>query len=533
MSESLAVDLTGLDRQEATRSPVEAGDTFVGKDILELVSVSMYVEPLTLYREYVQNAVDSIDMAVDQGLLGTKEDGEVYISLSQSTRTILIRDNGAGVSNKDFMSVMLSFGGSSKRGTEARGFRGVGRFSGLGYCQKLIFRSKATGDRKAMESIWDGRRLKRLLASQSDALGISDLVHEVVEFYEYETGGSEDSFFEVELQGVVRLGSDKLLSEERVGSYLSQCAPVPYSDDFPHRSELEPILEAYGICPGYTIELEGDFLPRKKIFRPYRRNFSLTDTLFDELSEPKVFELSGLDGEVSAVGWLFGQSYKGLIPARHNIRGVRVRAGNIQVGGESLLCEAFPEPRFNSWAVGEVHIVDRRIRPNGRRDNFDINPHWVELNNQFAAHAKEVARLCRKNSAERNTVKQFETLLEKASVDYDALESGVFSKSQTKSLKESVNGSLVRAERMLGSSRLRDETAKKLWNSLDKAKKSMGLLETDDGLTSDIFDAIPKHKAPAVREVFDLLYECAPNKVVATTILEKICDAYRARYGDG
>ena len=40
----------------------------VGKDILELLSSSMYVDPMTIYREYIQNAADAIDEAVDQGL---------------------------------------------------------------------------------------------------------------------------------------------------------------------------------------------------------------------------------------------------------------------------------------------------------------------------------------------------------------------------------------------------------------------------------------------------------------------------------
>ncbi len=35
----------------------------VGKDILEILSSAMYVDPLTIYREYVQNAADAIDEA--------------------------------------------------------------------------------------------------------------------------------------------------------------------------------------------------------------------------------------------------------------------------------------------------------------------------------------------------------------------------------------------------------------------------------------------------------------------------------------
>ena len=41
------------------------GPFTVGKDILELLSSSMYVNPLAIYREYVQNAVDAIAIGMN------------------------------------------------------------------------------------------------------------------------------------------------------------------------------------------------------------------------------------------------------------------------------------------------------------------------------------------------------------------------------------------------------------------------------------------------------------------------------------
>ena len=41
----------------------------IGKDVLELVSSAMYVDPLTIYREYLQNAADAIDDAHAAGTL--------------------------------------------------------------------------------------------------------------------------------------------------------------------------------------------------------------------------------------------------------------------------------------------------------------------------------------------------------------------------------------------------------------------------------------------------------------------------------
>ena len=37
--------------------------------MLELVSSAMYVDPLTVYREYIQNAADAVDSARAAGLL--------------------------------------------------------------------------------------------------------------------------------------------------------------------------------------------------------------------------------------------------------------------------------------------------------------------------------------------------------------------------------------------------------------------------------------------------------------------------------
>ena len=50
-------------RRSAAEKPWEPLTTqiVVGKDILDLLSSSMYIDPMAIYREYVQNAADAID----------------------------------------------------------------------------------------------------------------------------------------------------------------------------------------------------------------------------------------------------------------------------------------------------------------------------------------------------------------------------------------------------------------------------------------------------------------------------------------
>ena len=68
----------------------------IGKFTLESLTSGLYVSPLDLYREYVQNAADSIDEALEQGILKKGEE-KISITVSESERIIKISDNGTGV----------------------------------------------------------------------------------------------------------------------------------------------------------------------------------------------------------------------------------------------------------------------------------------------------------------------------------------------------------------------------------------------------------------------------------------------------
>jgi len=60
----------------------------------------------------------------------------------------------------------------------------------------------------------------------------------------------------------------------------------------------------------------------------------------------------------------------------------------MQIGTDRIFEHLFEEPRFNGWCVGEVHILDSRIVPNGRRDYFEPSPHLRNLENQLGAIAQ-------------------------------------------------------------------------------------------------------------------------------------------------
>lgn len=46
-----------------------------------------------------------------------------------------------------------------------------------------------------------------------------------------------------------------------------------------------------------------------------------------------------------------------------NIKGLRLRKGNILVGDKTTLNSIFKKPRFNGWFQGEIFIFDTYIVP--------------------------------------------------------------------------------------------------------------------------------------------------------------------------
>src|ERR1700684_2915492 len=119
------------------RECIDLEDIRIGKDVIEILTSGMYVSPVTIYREYIQNAADSIDAARSEGILSSRSRGRVAVELDHATRSERIRDNGVAIAASAALSTLLSVGASPKRGTQARGFRGVGRLSGLAYCREI------------------------------------------------------------------------------------------------------------------------------------------------------------------------------------------------------------------------------------------------------------------------------------------------------------------------------------------------------------------------------------------------------------
>ena len=313
----------------------------VGKNFLENLTVAMYENSFTVYREFVQNAADSIDKAIASGL-ADPEEFYIDISIEYSKRKICVYDNACGIPMHLFKKKMLDVADSDKDRDTEKGFRGIGRLAGLGYCDKLIFRTTARGEDKEAIITWDGVKLKEIVDDPMQHPSSEELIDTITEI-EYQPADMEDHFFEVIMEDVI-FESDDLLDEEQVIKYLQAVSPVPYANYFIFSSKIQDFANENNFkIDEYTISVNGN-----QLFKPYKtilyEGTSDNSKPYDEIKDVAFEIFKGADGKPIAWMWYGIAKYEKQIQAVYR--------------EEDKLKELKPEDRLKQRQVVIKPLID-------------------------------------------------------------------------------------------------------------------------------------------------------------------------------
>ena len=489
-------------------------NVFIGKDILRLLTKAMYDEPLTTYREYIQNSVDAFDSVSSDSRC---ENAKIVISHDLFNRSITILDTGPGIPNKKFHSLMTSIGWSEKTHAPLRGMWGTGRLVGLAYCRNLVFRTKHRQEGVINKIIWDGQQLMQILSDHNES-ELSATIEAITNISSEVVDVDEPSFFEVQLNGVVRHGNDVLFNDNAVRDYISQVAPVPFDKQTPFHIRIKEFLSPYVDISGYEIFLNDDGCP---ISRPYRKKFNCSMTLQDEFTDVEFFKVESNSVQPIAVGWLLHHSYLGAIKATPSIRGFRMRMGNIQIGDERVLASIFPEERFNSWTVGEVHIIDKRIRPNGKRNGLEESAHVRDVRSRLVSMVgRHVARKCRENSSIRHQARVTVGQLKDFEANLSAIQTGLMSEGMSENVLDRIERELINIEaRLSGCS---SDTTSDILVQRDNLIQQLRNVKISGREKSQKLSKLPKTHQRLVNYIADLIFENAETHIAAKELLVKL-----------
>ena len=375
-------------------------EIIIGKHTLESLTSGMYADPYVVFREYIQNSTDAIDYAYKKGLLNQNED-RIDISLIPAERKIIIEDNGIGIHSTRVENTLISIGNSKKSSENERGFRGIGRLSGLSYCSKLIFETSYPNEAIETRIVFDAKKLSNLLLSDSKTdVSVVDVLQKV---YTINTSVSlsETHFFRVIMEGVSELSG--LNEFEGVYDYLSQNVPVPYSPDFSWGKEIVERIKNEYIVNEYNVYLSFG-LQTIPVYKPYKNDFLVDKgkNLFDHITDISIIKTHNCYGQLTSIGWLAKTNYLGSIYDKA-IKGIRVRKGNILIGDNQTLNVVFKDARFNGWSIGELFVIDSQLVPNARRDNFEKNPAFFSFQEQLMTIASTITKEIRATSIKRNS----------------------------------------------------------------------------------------------------------------------------------
>lgn len=479
-------------------------DIIIGKHTLESLTSGMYSDPYVVFREYIQNSVDSIDVAIKQKIISKGTD-RIEIRISPADRMIFIEDNGSGISAEKAEKTLISIGNSQKSSDNSRGFRGIGRLSGLSYCSKLIFETSCIGEKQGTRIEIDAQKLADLLAENSgDDTTVVDVIQKVYLCNTY-TETDSNHYFRVIMKGVD--GASGLLSVSEVEDYLSQNVPVPYHPEFTWGKEIVKRLRTEKYYePKYNIYLSfGN--ETKPVYKPYRNEFLVdkSKNISDRINDISIIKIQQPEGRILAIGWLAKSNYLGSIYDK-SIKGIRIRKGNILVGDNQTLNVVFKDARFNGWSIGELFAIDSKLIPNARRDNFEKNPAYFLLYEQLMTIASGITRDIRNASLSRNA--ELAHALEKAEkvkeFANDALENGI-----TSSQKQQIHQQLSKTQGAIIQSQINDDAAfldqEKAFEELDM------LLGSIQGATEfkslNLSDALSKTEKKILERVFKIILQ--------------------------
>lgn len=507
----------------------------IGAFVLETLTTGMYTNPLDSIREYIQNASDAIITAKRFKQLKNNE-GIILVTLDPEKRSLLVRDNGTGISSADAADRLVNVGMSAKVYGQEAGFRGIGRLAGIAYCKTLRFRTSASYEDEMITVAFDCEGIRHSITPSMK--GAEELATVLQKHTDKDIGSSkaDEHFFEVNMEGLDERLS-QFLDARMLEEYLSEVTPVDYdAQRFLYATKIAEWISARGLTiPSVKLLLRTPTTERE-VFKPYKTHYRTKQSNYEIGIRDVTFFPENANTDSPFWLWHGIHDYLGMFDD-DRVAGIRFRRHNIAIGGPDRVAELFPgkEGRLNYWTIGEIHIQSDGIIPNARRDGFESTTEWIRLQEELKPFIAKHCKACHdaSSSTNRPTIKIVSSARAVADATKQALKSGLSSNEERQHLVQKVERETERLESALFTRKTepeRQEVRSALTSLVDIRKR---LDEKDLFMTNKIKSNLDRKQRKLLVDIMGLInsalteVSCAKSKQCLEIVKKAILAKYR------
>ncbi len=341
----------------------------IGKDQMRQYMGGLYENSMVIFREYLQNACDAVEQAFQAGLIKSRRDANIAVTIDQFNKRITIHDIGIGIARENIPPYLVDVASSQKFNKHLVGRHGIGRLNGANYCDSIIYETSYSGEPFKSTLVWDVKEAKRLCADDTVQIDTPAIIDKVTDLKPEEYEDSDAHYCKVILENV---NDPQLMDEQAVREYISEIVSVDYSLEFKENA-LSPALDL-PINAGYENRFDSlwvykitvNEVPVEKTYRSEYNDKHLgvlqCFTLIDDKTQEEL-----------AWGWFaLNRTAEQLndLPFSY----IRARHHNFQIGSKELLNQYHKGTTAPAYSVGELHITHPAINPTATRDGIEGGP---------------------------------------------------------------------------------------------------------------------------------------------------------------
>lgn len=403
----------------------------VGASILNIITESLYDKPIVVFREYVQNSADSLASVINES-----NKSSLCSCIWTHSENLYFLDNGKGIKQDEFLSKMESIAFSVKDKTTQMGYKGIGRLSGISFCNKLRFINIVDYNNSIFqEYVIDCKKYYDIQKSDKyNELSFSELMSQI---------GSLNDTITIQIDAILNdhksMFSNRntgflvilekltpvlqlVISDKAFEDDLCWLLPVPFSKELLSSGEntdvlfswlsSEPVFEDSSAIAAQSYNI---FFNNKQLFRPLQQNMFRTYLCKSRLNKYAVCIQSFSNEKIE-------------IDKKNPFSGIRIYIDNMLLCDENELIPMLQQYGFTSHGLYEliqtvrgvgimIYIVDKvNISANARRT-------FIEMTDQDSLYFLElVSNLVQNIYATRYALSHYNSALKKEEIVEDHVE---------------------------------------------------------------------------------------------------------------